>query len=84
MELIKLIPEDSTLTFMNKNDLMSIGYSYVGEKLGEPGTGSRVHVVTNGCTEHAEPKAFELILDNTIKDLLKSPENITWTHEITI
>lgn len=76
MELIKLIPENSTLTFTNKNDLMSIGYSYVGEKLGEPGTG-KGHVVTNDCIRNAEPRVFEIIIDNTIKDLLKS-ERITW------
>ena len=76
IELIKLIPENSTLTFTNKKDCMSIEYSYVGEKLGEPGTG-KGHVVTNDCIRSAEPRIFEIILDDTIKDLLKS-ERITW------
>lgn len=76
-ELIKLIPKNSTLTFTTQKNCISIGYE--GEKLGEPGTG-KGHVISNQCIKEAEPKALEISLDNTIKDLLKS-ERVTRTHE---
>ncbi len=71
LEMIKLIPENSTITFKSTKLVSSIDYSYEGEALGKPGTG-KGYSMTNYFINHAEPIALALELDNTIKDLLNT------------